>query len=192
MAETTISAISAVAVERHGWPFWSVNVIIPIAQVACLIEEVAFVYHNGTDVYLLKTYQSLRRANVVSTRTLCKMAIPRRVPIHLVSTASVAKVVQHQSLLEVSPSTPQQVDYELLNTVDGYAASKWASEALLERLAADNGLRVYVHRVAHVVGRDAFELDAVGMLTKYSLIFGVVPHSYCGRGYDRAVEIRFR
>jgi hypothetical protein len=35
---------------------------------------------------------------------------------------------------------------------------------------------VYVHRLAHVVGKDAFELDAVGMLTKYSLLAGVVPH----------------
>jgi acyl carrier protein/NAD dependent epimerase/dehydratase family enzyme len=146
------------------------------AQVACLIEVGDFIIHNGADVSLLKTYQSLRRANVVSTRTLCEMAIPRRVPIHLVSTASVAKVVRHQPLLEVSASRPQQVDHELLNTVDGYAASKWATEAVLERLSADNGLPVYVHRLAHVVGKDASELDAAGMLIKYSLMLGVVPH----------------
>jgi amino acid adenylation domain-containing protein len=144
-------------------------------QFASLAEEVDVIIHNGADVSLLKTYQSLRRANVVSTRTLCQMAIPRRVPLHFVSTASVAKVVQCQPLLEVSTLTGQQVDYGLLDTVDGYAASKWASEALLERVAADNGLPVYVHRLAHVVGENASELDAVGMLTKYSLMLGVLP-----------------
>jgi amino acid adenylation domain-containing protein/thioester reductase-like protein len=145
-------------------------------QIASLTEEVDVIIHNGADVSLLKTYQSLRRANVVSTRTLCEMAIPRRVPVHFVSTASVAKVVQHQPLFEVSALTAQQGDHELLHNVDGYAASKWASEALLERASANNGLPAYVHRLAHVVGENASELDAVGMLTKYSLEIGAFPH----------------
>ncbi|KAI0595287.1 hybrid PKS-NRPS PsoA [Biscogniauxia sp. FL1348] len=149
------------------------------SQFASLAERAHVIIHNGADVSLLKTYQSLRRANVVSTRTLCQMAIPRRVPLHYVSTASVAKVVKHidengkeAPLLEV-PASP--ADSDLLNSVDGYAASKWASERLLEQAAVDNGLPVYIHRLAHVVGDDASELDAMGMLTKYSLLLGALP-----------------
>ncbi|CAG8970840.1 hypothetical protein HYALB_00000817 [Hymenoscyphus albidus] len=74
------------------------------------------------------------------------MAIPCRVPVHY-----------------------------LLNLIDGYAASKWASETLLEKVAMNNGLPVYIHRLAHVQGDDASELDAIGMLTKYSLLLGPLP-----------------
>ncbi|KAK6066342.1 beta-ketoacyl synthase domain-containing protein [Seiridium cupressi] len=145
------------------------------AQFAFLAEHANAIIHNGADVSLLKTYQSLRRANVISTRTLCEMAIPRRVPVHYVSTASVAKVVElqdEQALLE-GPASPAVPD--LLNMVDGYAATKWASETLLDKLAADNGLPGYVHRLAHVVGDDASELDAIGMMTKYSLLLRALP-----------------
>ncbi|KAI0966350.1 hypothetical protein F4678DRAFT_466663 [Xylaria arbuscula] len=36
-------------------------------------------------------------------------------------------------------------------------------------------LPAYVHRLAHVVGDDASELDAIGMLTKYSLLLRALP-----------------
>lgn len=133
------------------------------------------IIHDGADVSLLKTYYSLHRANVLSTRTLCQMAIPRRVPLHYVSTASLAKAIQHngnQPLYEV-PAFP--ADHELLNSIDGYATSKWVSETLIARAAADNGLPAYVHRLAHVVGDDASELDAVGMLIKYSFMLRALP-----------------
>ncbi|OTA89383.1 hypothetical protein M434DRAFT_14594 [Hypoxylon sp. CO27-5] len=145
------------------------------SQFASLVERAHVIIHNGADVSLLKTYQSLRRPNVVSTRTLCEMALPRRVPLHYISTASVAKVIQHNDtvpLLEVPASPPVP---DLLNSVDGYAASKWVSEMLLEKVATDNGLPAYIHRLAHVVGDDASELDAMGMLTKYSLLLRALP-----------------
>ncbi|KAI9649989.1 hypothetical protein NHQ30_000002 [Ciborinia camelliae] len=122
------------------------------SQFAFLAQHAHVIIHNGADVSRLKTYQSLRRANVLSTRTLCDTAIP---PLYYISTASVAKVMQHGPLLET--------------------ASKWASEALLQKAAVNNGLPAYVHRLAHVVGDDASELDAIGMLTKYSLMLHALP-----------------
>ncbi|KAA8567018.1 hypothetical protein EYC84_010103 [Monilinia fructicola] len=100
------------------------------------------------------------------------MAILRRLPVHYVSTASVAKVIQQKPLLEV-PASP--ADADLLNSVDGYAASKWASEALLAKVAVESGIPVYIHRLAHVMGGDASELDAVGMMTKYSFLLHALP-----------------
>ena len=161
-------------VAEYGGDLSNLSLNLLDSQFAFLTENADVIIHNGADVSLLKTYQSLRRANVVSTRTLCEMAIPRRVPLHYISTASVAKVVQHneEALLEVSasPAVP-----DLLNSVDGYAASKWASETLLEKAATNNGLLAFVHRLAHVVGEDASELDAMGMLTKYSLLLLALP-----------------
>ncbi|GAP92555.2 putative beta-ketoacyl synthase domain-containing protein [Rosellinia necatrix] len=148
---------------------------LPDSELLSIAEHVDIIIHNGADVSLLKTYQSLRRANVVSTRKLCEMAIPRRVPVHYVSTASVAKVIEQHAdkpLLEVAASPAIS---ELLNSVDGYAASKWVSEMLLDGAAANNELPAYVHRLAHVVGDDASELDAMGMLTKYSLLLRALP-----------------
>ncbi|KFH44047.1 Nonribosomal peptide synthetase-like protein [Hapsidospora chrysogenum ATCC 11550] len=142
-------------------------------EMAWLAENADAIIHNGAEVSLLKSYPTLRRANVVSTRTLCAMAIPRRIPVHFVSTAAVAKVMASGApLAEVSPSA---ADRELLNSADGYAASKWASETLMERLAETHGLPAVVHRLAHVVGEDASELDAVGMFTKYSLLMHKMP-----------------
>ncbi|KAA8567019.1 hypothetical protein EYC84_010103 [Monilinia fructicola] len=148
------------------------NLGLSAAQFTFLAEHSHIIIHNGADVSLLKTYQSLRRANVISTRTLCSMAILRRLPVHYVSTASVAKVIQQKPLLEV-PASP--ADADLLNSVDGYAASKWASEALLAKVAVESGIPVYIHRLAHVMGGDASELDAVGMMTKYSFLLHALP-----------------
>ncbi|KAI0832170.1 hybrid PKS-NRPS PsoA [Hypoxylon sp. FL0890] len=152
-----------------------INLGLSDADFAFLVEHADAIIHNGADVSLLKTYSSLRRTNVMSTRRLCEMAIPRQVPVHYVSTASVAKVTHHsaENPLPEVPAVPMGTD--LLNSVDGYAASKWASETLLEKIAADMGLPTYVHRLAHVVGDDASELDVVGMLTKYSLILRALP-----------------
>ncbi|KAK3987151.1 Fusarin C synthetase [Cladorrhinum sp. PSN332] len=170
--------IKSSKVIEHPGDLSNLSLGLSNSQFATLSAHASIIIHNGADVSLLKTYQSLRRANVVSTRTLCEMAIRRRVPIHYVSTASVAKVVQkhdddsEKPLLEV-PASP--VDPALLNSVDGYAASKWMSEKLLEKVAEDNGLPAYIHRLAHVVGDDASELDAMGMLIKYSLLLRALP-----------------
>lgn len=152
-----------------------INLGLTDADFASLVERADAIVHNGADVSLLKTYASLRRTNVLSTRRLCEMAIPRRVPVHYVSTASVAKVTSHnaETPLPEVPAVPASA--ELLSDVDGYAATKWASETLLEKIAADAGLPAYVHRLAHVMGDDASELDVVGMLTKYSLVLRAVP-----------------
>jgi thioester reductase-like protein len=152
-----------------------VNLGLSDSEYTFLTEKADCIIHNGADVSLLKTYQSLRRANVLSTRTLCQMATPHGIPLHYVSTASVAKAIKHEDekpLLEV-PASPAVPD--LLNSIDGYAASKWVSETLIDKAATDSGLPAYVHRLAHVVGNDASELDAVGMLTKYSILLGALP-----------------
>ncbi|KAM0172095.1 hypothetical protein ACHAPC_010861 [Botrytis cinerea] len=148
------------------------NLGLSDAQFVFLSEYSHIIIHNGADVSLLKTYQSLRRANVISTLTLCRMAVLRRLPVHQVSTASVAKVIQQKPLLDV-PASPANA--ELLNTVDAYAASKWASEAPLTKIAVESGIPVYIYRLAHVMGEDASELDDVGMMTKYALLLHALP-----------------
>jgi thioester reductase-like protein len=92
--------------------------------------------------------------------------------VHYISTASVAKIVAEEPLLKVgaSPAEP-----DLLNAVDGYAATKWVCEILLDKAAKDYEVPAYVHRLAYVVGDDESELDAIGMLTKCSLLLHALP-----------------
>ncbi|RYP41495.1 hypothetical protein DL767_001000 [Monosporascus sp. MG133] len=137
-----------------------------------LSDKADLVIHNGADVSFLKTYQSLRRANVVSTRTLCELAIPRRIPLHFVSTASVAKLAGLPFLPEISVSEyPPSPDTE-----DGYTASKWASESLLEKVTADCGLPTWIHRPTSITGDCAPQLDVMSVLLQYSRLLRATPN----------------
>ncbi|RYP19252.1 hypothetical protein DL765_003453 [Monosporascus sp. GIB2] len=63
-----------------------------------LAENINLIIHNGAKISFLKAYSSLRRANIVSTRTLCEMGIPRSAPFHFVSTGSASKFTDKATL----------------------------------------------------------------------------------------------
>lgn len=137
-----------------------------------LSERVHVIIHNGAQVSFLKTYSSLHRANVLSTKVLCQLAIPRRVPFHFVSTASVATVATQIGPLSetsVSPYAPQP------NSSNGYRGTKWVSECLLEHAQKVHGLPVWIHRPASIIGDGAPELDIMTAILKYSRLLGAVP-----------------
>ncbi|KAL7940875.1 polyketide synthase [Trichoderma barbatum] len=130
------------------------------------------IIHNGADVSFLKTYRSLRRPNVLSTRYLAEMALARSIPFHFISTASVANFHLGKYLPEISIQGLNNLPKDGRN---GYAASKWISEALLESLADDHGLRSWIHRPTSIVGDDAPEMDIVASLYNYSKLLKAVP-----------------
>ncbi|KAI1416801.1 hybrid PKS-NRPS PsoA [Hypoxylon sp. FL1857] len=140
-------------------------------QFAYLRDAAHLIIHNGTEVSLLKTYHSLRRANVVATKTLCEIALPRRIPFHFISTASVAKFAGASALAPVSVSHHEPP----ADTADGYNATKWASESLLERVAADYKLPTIIHRLPAVVGVGVPELNLMGLIFKFSCLLRAVP-----------------
>ncbi|MFF3942105.1 amino acid adenylation domain-containing protein [Streptomyces phaeofaciens] len=110
-----------------------------------LADSCDAVFHNAATVSVLRDYGSLRAANTESTRGLLRMAAPRAVPFHLVSTLSVAPA------LDRSPEVPEVFLPPHPGLVTGYQQSKWASERLVEQ-AAGRGLPVTVHRLGRVVG----------------------------------------
>ncbi|KAI3400061.1 hypothetical protein diail_4599 [Diaporthe ilicicola] len=170
-----------------------------------LARTVDLIVHNGAHVSFLEPYHAgagLRAPNVLSTRALCIMALARRVPLHFVSTASVAGLVlprnnNHNnndggSEEEVRPLGPVSVTKSLViagegssaSRPDGYTLSKWVSEALLERVASQYGLPVHVHRAASLVGPGAPERDVIGAVLRYSTVLGAVP------GFGSGLRIR--
>ncbi|URN14985.1 MULTISPECIES: non-ribosomal peptide synthetase [Streptomyces] len=103
------------------------------------------VVHNAATVSIMREYASLRAANTGSTRLLLRMASARSIPVHLVSTLSVAPPRGH------SPEVPEAFLPPHPGLLTGYQQSKWASERLLEQ-AAERGLPVTLHRLGRVVG----------------------------------------
>ncbi|KXX81008.1 Polyketide synthase-nonribosomal peptide synthetase [Madurella mycetomatis] len=132
------------------------------------------IIHAGADVSFLKTYQTLRPANVDSTKQLVRLALPRRIPLHFVSTQSVAHLRLQDNNNNVSGTTltpPAQ----LSNLTNGYVASKWVCETFLNRASQRLGLPVTIHRPGSVTGEGAPESDLMNNVVKYSELTRTVP-----------------
>ncbi|KAL7916863.1 beta-ketoacyl synthase domain-containing protein [Trichoderma velutinum] len=148
------------------------NLGLSSLQLNDLVARADVIVHNGADVSFMKTYRSLRRPNVLSTRCLAEMALARSIPFHFVSTASVANFHVGKHLPETSIQGLENLPRDGRN---GYAASKWISEALLESLADDHGVRSWIHRPTSIIGVDAPEMDIVASLYNYSKLLKAVP-----------------
>ncbi|CAG8976335.1 hypothetical protein HYALB_00005742 [Hymenoscyphus albidus] len=96
-----------------------------------LAQEVDIIIHSGAQRSFWEYYQLLRRANVSSTKELAKMAAARRIPIQYISSGGVLKFDN-----SASPSDGS----------DGYVASKWASEKILEKASKAFGIPITIHR----------------------------------------------
>ncbi|MEU6668483.1 amino acid adenylation domain-containing protein [Streptomyces sp. NPDC046727] len=103
------------------------------------------ILHNAATVSVMREYGTLRAVNTESTRHLLRLAAARSIPLHYVSTLSVAPPAG------LSPEVPEAFLPPHGGLRYGYQQSKWASERLLEQ-AAERGLPVTVHRLGRVVG----------------------------------------
>ncbi|KAL6232485.1 hypothetical protein BDW75DRAFT_242951 [Aspergillus navahoensis] len=130
------------------------------------------IIHNGADVSFLKSYHSLRRANLQSTRELAGLALRRRIPIHYISTGGVAQLAGVEQL-------PPRSVKAFLPPPDGssmgYIASKWASEVYLESCAAEFHLPCVIHRPSNIVGEGVPSTDLVHTILDLSLRAQALP-----------------
>ncbi|XXG99680.1 hypothetical protein Hte_006021 [Hypoxylon texense] len=123
-----------------------------------LVSDADVIIHNGADTSFMKTYPTLRRSNVESTKQLAEMSARchRMLPIHFISTISVGSTAVSESAGEHFKFAPTSVAlYKPLLTASpgsslgqGYIASKWASEVFLERLSrrCRPSWPVHIHR----------------------------------------------
>ncbi|MFF7755797.1 amino acid adenylation domain-containing protein [Streptomyces sp. NPDC007971] len=103
------------------------------------------IFHNAATVSILREYGTLRAVNTESTRHLLRLAAGRSIPLHHISTLSVAPPAS------LGPEVMEAFLPPHAGLRHGYQQSKWASERLLEQ-AAGRGLPVTVHRLGRVVG----------------------------------------
>jgi hybrid polyketide synthase/nonribosomal peptide synthetase ACE1 len=108
---------------------------------ASLAGEVDVIIHSGADRSFWENYPWLRKQNVDSTKGLVILASPNRIPIHFLSSGGVLEFAPPEhgatSMASFLPPT---------NGSNGYNASKWASEVVLEKASEKLGLPIYIHR----------------------------------------------
>ncbi|MGW0568247.1 amino acid adenylation domain-containing protein [Streptomyces tauricus] len=130
------------------------------------------IFHNAATVSILREYATLRAANTESTRDLLRLAAAHSIPLHHVSTLSVAPP------LALSSEVPEAFVPAHPGLRSGYQQSKWAAERLLEQ-AAERGLPVTVHRLGRVVGPSTTgyvnERDFLWSVLRAGVPAGIVP-----------------
>lgn len=91
--------------------------------------------------------------------------------MHFVSTGAVGKLVGGDSLAPESLAAfPPSEGFK-----DGYTASKWVSEVLLERVGRELGLPVVIHRPSSITGEGPGKGDVVANVLRYADLLKAVP-----------------
>ncbi|KAI1176423.1 KR domain-containing protein [Nemania sp. FL0916] len=166
-------------------------------QAAAIFGAADAVIHNGADTSHMKPYRDVRRSNVGSTLELARLCLPRRVPLHYVSSAGLAVLYGRDEFPPVSVTGPGCARPARDGSF-GYASTKWTCEALLEQIHARYGgsssssssssWPVCIHRPSTIVrsGEDATaskaSFDWVNMMLHHARELRCVPRFARRRG----------
>lgn len=156
---------------RHTGDLTAPNLSLSPAQFQELSHKADVIIHNGAEVSHMKNYRSLKAANVSSTMELARMARLRTVPIHYISTGGVARLSGASSQPEASLAAYRPPR----DGSDGYVASKWTSEVLLEKSNLKFHIPVWIHRPSSITSDNVPALDIIHSLLEYSLLMKAVP-----------------
>ncbi|KAF4992227.1 hypothetical protein FDECE_13779 [Fusarium decemcellulare] len=118
-----------------------------------LARDSDIVLHSGANRSFWDDYEVLRPANTNSIKELARLALPRRIPFHFLSSGSVRiygdkegpKIYNVDQSQPISPTPPDDGS-------DGYVASKWAAEKFLRAVASQLQLPVTIHKPMPVPG----------------------------------------
>ncbi|GGS82868.1 amino acid adenylation domain-containing protein [Nonomuraea spiralis] len=137
-----------------------------------LAELVDVIYHCGAKVNFVHPYLSLRRANVLGTKEVLRLACRTRVKaVHHMSTIDVFG--HHTDRLIAEDDTVEPGD-----VTGGYAQTKWVAERLVTTLG-ERGLPVVVYRPWIVLGHSrtgaAHTTDYTCVLVKGCIQLGAGP-----------------
>ncbi|KAF9697439.1 hypothetical protein EKO04_005132 [Ascochyta lentis] len=156
---------------RYAGDLTMPNLSLTQAQFEDLSDKVDVIIHNGAEVSHMKNYRSLRAANVSSTIELARMAGRKRVPFHYISTGGVARLSGASSQPEASLAAYKPTG----DGSDGYVASKWTSEVILENINRRYHVPVWIHRPSSITGDNVPTLDIIHSLLEYSRLMKAVP-----------------
>ncbi|KAI0428566.1 PKS-NRPS hybrid [Xylaria sp. FL1042] len=143
-----------------------------------IFSEAHAVIHNGTDVSFVKSYHSLKPANVNATKELVRLSLPHHTSFHYISTAAVANLTGQDEWEQRSVGA-----YLPPAGADGYIATKWVSERYLEKVNDQCELPIWIHRPSSITGQDAPATDLMENMIKFSRKIAAIPDTSAWRGW---------
>lgn len=112
-----------------------------------LSNEVDVILHMGAVRSFWDSYHVLRPSNVHPTKELIKLAAPRRIPIHFISTSGVLAQEALHVAGAAGAASSAAANAPPADGTEGYLATKWASERILERSAASLAVPSFIYRL---------------------------------------------
>jgi amino acid adenylation domain-containing protein/thioester reductase-like protein len=114
-----------------------------------LVQECDAIFHNGSLVNFLYSYQALRAANVLSTHLMLQLATTHRLKrVFYVSTLSVYPPGFADVIVE------DHVPDAWKGLLGGYSQTKWVSDALFRLAHEERGVPVTVFRPGRITGNE--------------------------------------
>ncbi|KAJ2990480.1 hypothetical protein NUW58_g2929 [Xylaria curta] len=147
-------------------------------ELSKIFSEAHAIIHNGTDVSFVKTYHSLKPANVKATKELVRLSLPHHTSFHYISTAAVTNLTGQDSWEQRSVGG-------FLPPVgaDGYLSTKWVSERYLEKVNDLCELPIWIHRPSSITGPDAPATDLMENLIQFSRKIAAIPDTSSWSGW---------
>ena len=134
-----------------------------------LSRHVDVILHMGAIRSFFDSYHVLRPSNVHPTKELVKLAAPRRIPIHYISTIGVLPRGTEADAVSAAAHVPP------VDGTEGYIATRWTSERILERSAASLGLQVSIYRFLPSAQQQATPQRELDELVRFVDMLGTVP-----------------
>ena len=149
-------------------------------ETAHLQSTVDQIIHAAVQGHCMNNYTSVRQALYLSTQFLVRLALPRRIPFHLISAPRVVLLSGQTEGAPVSMAAYQPPS----NGTQGVTAAKWASERFLENVAASRAeLPVVIHRHCALVGERAPADDVMNSVVRFSVLTRKVPSLPGAQGF---------
>ena len=126
------------------------------------------ILHIGAARSFWDNYNILRLSNFHSTKELIKLAAPRRIPIHYISSGGVLGGRTRDALSAANHPPPT-------DGTDGYTSTRWASERILERSAADLGIPSFVYRFFPAATKESAPKEVLDEFVRCADVTGALP-----------------
>jgi hybrid polyketide synthase/nonribosomal peptide synthetase ACE1 len=154
------------------------------ARAHCVIHAAAEISHR-------RAYHSLRSPNFESLKQIVEISLPRRIPIHYISSSQVGILYSRTTGHDVFPPISVANCLPSADGLDGYTATKWAAERFLERLSSHykGTWPIYVHRPSLILRTSGPDTTIIHNIAEFSSLIGGVPNLPNYRGYLNYVDM---
>jgi hybrid polyketide synthase/nonribosomal peptide synthetase ACE1 len=133
-----------------------------------LSSTVDAIVHLGAVRSFWDNYHALKASNVLPTRELVKLATPRSIPIHYISTVGVLSQEAEAAEISAASCVPA------IDGSNGYVASRWASERILERASESLGVPASIYRFLPSA-QQTLPQEVLDEFARYVDVSGVMP-----------------